>query len=174
MIARLLAILAVAWALGFAVFMLAMPGALEGSTTDAIVVPTGARGGSIAGSTCCAATRRSGCWSRVAPGVDAAVLAKEYHAPAALFACCIDLGGEAVDTRSNAEETVGWVREHRYTSVRLVTSDWHLPRARMELAAALGKDVVILGDGVPGNPRLAILVNEYDKLLLRRVALWLG
>lgn len=175
MIARLLAILAVAWALGFAVFMLAMPGALEGSTTDAIVVPTGAAGRIDRGIDLLRRHQAKRMLvTGVAPGVDAAVLAKEYHAPAALFACCIDLGGEAVDTRSNAEETVGWVREHRYTSVRLVTSDWHLPRARMELAAALGKDVVILGDGVPGNPRLAILVNEYDKLLLRRVALWLG
>ena len=31
-----------------------------------------------------------------------------------------------------------------------------------------------LGDGVPTNPRLMAMVNEYDKLLLRRVALWTG
>ncbi len=175
MIARLLAVLAIVWALGFAAFMLAMPGPLEGSTTDAIVVPTGAAGRIDRGIDLLRRHQAKRMLvTGVAPGVDAAVLAKEYHAPASLFACCIDLGGEAVDTRSNAEETVGWVRTHGYTSVRLVTSDWHLPRARMELAAALGKGVVILGDGVPGNPRFATLVNEYDKLLLRRVALWLG
>lgn len=175
MIARLLAVLAIVWALGFAAFMLAMPGPLEGSTTDAIVVPTGAAGRIDRGIDLLRRHQAKRMLvTGVAPGVDAAVLAKEYHAPASLFACCIDLGGEAVDTRSNAEETVGWVRTHGYTSVRLVTSDWHLPRARMELAAALGKGVVILGDGVPGNPRFATLVNEYDKLLLRRIALWLG
>ena len=175
MIARFLAILAICWAFGFVVFMLAMPGPLEGSTTDAIVVPTGAAGRIDRGIDLLRRHQAKRMLvTGVAPGVDAAVLAKEYHAKPSLFACCIDLGGEAVDTRSNAEETVGWVRAHRYASVRLVTSDWHLPRARMELAAALGKDVVILGDGVPGNPRFAILVNEYDKLLLRRVALWLG
>ena len=175
MIARLLAILAIAWAFGFVLFMLAMPGPLEGSTTDAIVVPTGAAGRIDRGIDLLRRHQAKRMLvTGVAPGVDAAVLAREYHAPASLFACCIDLGGEAVDTRSNAEETVGWVNEHGYTSVRLVTSDWHLPRARMELAAALGRGVVILGDGVPGNPRFATLVNEYDKLLLRRVALWLG
>ncbi|WP_375394331.1 YdcF family protein [uncultured Sphingomonas sp.] len=175
MITRLLAVLAIAWAFGFVVFMLAMPGPLGGSTTDAIVVPTGAAGRIDRGIDMLRHRQAKRMLvTGVAPGVDAAVLAKEYHAPPSLFRCCIDLGGEAVDTRSNAEETVGWVRRHRYASVRLVTSDWHLPRARMELAAALGKDVVILGDGVPGNPRFATLVNEYDKLLLRRVALWLG
>jgi hypothetical protein len=34
--------------------------------------------------------------------------------------------------------------------------------------------VVVLGDGVGGSPRLSTLVNEYNKLILRRVALWIG
>ena len=58
--------------------------------------------------------------------------------------------------------------------MRLVTSDWHLRRAAMELRAAVGPRVVVLGDGVTGSPRLTTLVNEYNKLLLRRVALWVG
>ena len=44
----------------------------------------------------------------------------------------------------------------------------------MELAAAMAGEAVILSDGVPGEPRFGTLVNEYNKLLLRRVALWLG
>ena len=65
------------------------------------------------------------------------------------------------------------MRAHRYRSVRLVTSDWHMARARMELRAVLGPRTVILSDGVPSNPRLGLLINEYNKLILRRVALWL-
>jgi uncharacterized SAM-binding protein YcdF (DUF218 family) len=91
-----------------------------------------------------------------------------------LFECCIDLGHEAVDTRSNAEETVAWVRQHHYRSIRIVTSDWHLARARLELAHALGSDVALVGDGVPSSPRLGLLVMEYNKLLIRLFALWLG
>lgn len=171
---RFLSIIVIGWALGFVLFMLSVPAPLEGSTTDAIVVPTGGAGRIDRGIDLLRRHQAKRMLvTGVAPGVDAQVLAREYHAPVALFACCIDLGGEAVDTRSNAEETVEWVRAHHYQSVRLVTSDWHLPRARMELAAALGKGVVILGDGVPGNPRFATLVNEYDKLILRRIALWL-
>lgn len=101
-------------------------------------------------------------------------MAREYHAPPGLFACCIDLGSEAVDTRSNAGETATWVHTHDYRSIRLVTSDWHMARARMELHAALGPGIVIIGDGVPGDARLPALINEYDKLILRRVALWTG
>lgn len=175
MIVRLLGLFGIAWCLGFAAFMLALPRPLDGSTTDAIVVPTGGAGRIDRG----IALLRDHQAKRmlvtgVAPGVRAVDLAREYHAPLALFTCCIDLGAQAVDTRSNAEETAGWVRDHQYRTVRLVTSDWHMARARMELVAALDRGVVVLDDGVPSNPRLGTLINEYDKLILRRVALWVG
>jgi hypothetical protein len=44
----------------------------------------------------------------------------------------------------------------------------------MELGAALGGDVIVVADGVTGDAPLGTLVVEYNKLLLRRVALWLG
>ena len=172
---RLIGVLAIAWCLGFAAFMLALPRPLGDNTTDAIVVPTGGAGRIDRGLVLLQAHQaRRMLVTGVAPGVRAADLAREYHASPALFACCIDLGAEAVDTRSNAEETAQWVEKHGYDSVRLVTSDWHLARARMELHATLGRNVVVLGDGVPSNPRLGMLINEYNKLLLRRVALWIG
>lgn len=175
MIVRLFGLAALGWCLGFAAFMLLLPRPLEGRGTDAIVVPTGGAGRIDRGLQLMRDHQaRRMLVTGVAPGVRPADLARTYRASPALFACCIDLGTEAVDTRSNAEETASWVERHGYRSVRLVTSDWHLPRARMELAAALGRRVTVLGDGVPGTPRLATLINEYNKLLLRRVALWMG
>ena len=175
MIVRLLGIMGLAWAFGFAVFMLMLPEPLNGFTSDAIVVPTGGPGRIDRGLAMLQAHQaRRMLVTGVAPGVRPRDLAEAYRVPRALFDCCIDLGAEAVDTRSNAEETARWVRAHDYRIVRLVTSDWHLPRARMELAAVLGSHVIVLGDGVTGTPRLGTLVNEYNKFLLRRAALWLG
>ena len=176
MIRRLAGLVLLAWVLGFAVFMLTLPPPLDAATTtDAIVVPTGGPGRIDRGLDLLRAHQaRRLLVTGVAPGVRAIDLARRYDASRALFACCVDLGGEAVDTRSNAEETARWVRVHGYRSVRLVTSDWHMRRARMELAAALGPGVLVIVDGVPGEARLGLLVNEYDKLILRRVALWLG
>ncbi len=175
MIVRLFGIAVLAWALGFAAFMLLLPQPLDGTTTDAIVVPTGGPGRIDRG----LALLRDHQAKRilvtgVAPGVRPIDLALEYRTSPRLFDCCIDLGADAVDTRSNAEETAQWVETHDYRTVRLVTSDWHLPRARMELSAVLGPKVIVLGDGVPGSPRLGTLVNEYNKLILRRIALWIG
>jgi len=172
---KFLVTLGMLWSLGFAVFMLMLPKPLEGNTTDAIVVPTGAAGRIDRGIALMKAHQaRRMLVTGVAPGVGARDLAREYDTSPRLFACCIDLGAEAVDTRSNAAETAAWVSAHSYRTVRLVSSDWHVPRATMELHAALGDKVIVLGDGVVGSPRLATLVNEYNKYLLRRVAIWLG
>lgn len=176
---RLLAIVALGYLLGFAVFMITLPRPLEGRTTDAIVVPTGAKGRIPRG---IALMEDKAAKRMLITGADPQVrpieLAVEYDAPRALFACCIDLGYEAVDTRSNADETATWVRTHGYKSVRLVTSDWHLPRAKLELTYALatkaGGGVEVVGDAVPSQPGFAMLVAEYNKFLVRRVALWTG
>lgn len=175
MIRRLLSLLVIAWAFGFVWFTLALPGPLEGSTTDAIVVPTGGPGRIDRGADL---LRRHQAKRMLVTGVGAGVrpedLAREFGVEPALLRCCIDLGRDAVDTRSNAGETAEWLRRKRYRSVRLVTSDWHLRRAAMELRAAAGPRVVVLGDGVGGSPRLSTLVNEYNKLLLRGALLTVG
>ncbi|OYY90399.1 MAG: hypothetical protein B7Y45_07175 [Sphingomonas sp. 28-66-16] len=175
MIARLVGLAALAWLLGFAWFMLTLPGPLDARRTDAIVVPTGGAGRIDRG----IALLRAHAAKRmlvtgVGPDVRPIDLAREYRTPPSLFACCIDLGREAVDTRSNAEETRDWLHRHGYHSVRLVTSNWHLRRAELELTNALDDDIVVVGDGVAGAPRLLLLVAEYDKYLVRRGALLIG
>jgi uncharacterized SAM-binding protein YcdF (DUF218 family) len=51
--------------------------------------------------------------------------------------CCVDLGFRAEDTRGNAAETAGWTRRHGYRSLIVVTADYHMPRALLELRASL-------------------------------------
>ena len=174
MIRKIAAALVLAWGGGFGVFLATMPGPLDDRRTDAIVVPTGASGRIDRGLALLQrhAARRM-LISGVAPEVRPGELAAEYHVSPALMACCVDLGHEAVDTRSNAEETAGWLREHDYHTVRLVTSRWHLPRARLELVNATGDDITVLGDGVASKPRFLTLLAEYNKLIVRGVAVLL-
>ncbi|HEX4695402.1 MAG TPA: YdcF family protein [Sphingomonas sp.] len=172
---RLIGLLVLVYILGFVAFMLLLPRPREGQTTDAIVVPTGAVGRIDRGLDLLQHHQAKRLLiTGTALGVRPIDLALQYHVPVALFACCIDLGHEAVDTRSNAKETAAWVRTHGYKSVRLVTSDWHMARARMELKAALDGDVAIVDDGVRGDQPLGLLVVEYNKLLLRWMALRTG
>jgi uncharacterized SAM-binding protein YcdF (DUF218 family) len=54
------------------------------------------------------------------------------------FACCVDLGYKALDTAGNARETRDWAKARNISGpLIVVTSNYHMPRALVELAAAL-------------------------------------
>lgn len=175
MIRRLIGLLVLAWLLGFGLFMLMLPKPGDDMRTDAIVVLTGGPGRIDRGLDLIQRHMAQRLLiSGVAPEVRPRELAAKAHKPMSLFTCCVDLGHQAIDTRSNADETADWVRQHHYKTVRLVTSDWHLARARLELVAELGNDATVIGDGVPSSPRFELLLAEYNKLLIRWIALKLG
>jgi len=49
------------------------------------------------------------------------------------FTCCIDLDRSALNTFGNALETKRWAHDHNFMSLIVVTSNWHMPRALVEL-----------------------------------------
>jgi len=48
-----------------------------------------------------------------------------------------DLGVTAADTLGNARETAEWARAMRFRGLIIVTADFHMPRAMLELKTAL-------------------------------------
>jgi uncharacterized SAM-binding protein YcdF (DUF218 family) len=54
-----------------------------------------------------------------------------------LYDCCVDLGFTAANTLGNARETAEWARTMRFQSLIIVTADYHMPRAMLELKTAL-------------------------------------
>ena len=166
MIKRLLSLLFLAWVLGFAWFTLLPPLPAVPQKTDAIVVLTGGPGRiDRALERLEAGDAKRLLISGVAREVKPRELAAEYRRPEQLFDCCIALGFEAVDTRSNGSEVAAWVARRNYKSVRLVTTDWHMRRAQYEIARAVGDKVTILPDAVRSEPNFATLFREYHKYL---------
>jgi uncharacterized SAM-binding protein YcdF (DUF218 family) len=53
------------------------------------------------------------------------------------FACCIDIDYAARNTVGNAIETRRWVEERGINSLIVVTSNYHMPRAMIELQRAM-------------------------------------
>ncbi len=72
--------------------------------------------------------------NRVASRADIRSVAK---APGQLYDCCVDLGFSANDTIGNARETAAWARRNHFTRLIIVTADYHMPRAVIELKGAL-------------------------------------
>ena len=172
---RLIATLALAWALGFAFFSATLPPpAANDAKTDAIIVLTGGPGRLDRGVKILQADEADRLLiSGVDPRVSSKAIEHHYHVPPKLMQR-IDLGRGAVDTRTNADESAAWIGDHDYHSIRLVTADWHMRRARLELARVLPKDVRIVPDGVRGQPGFTALAREYNKYLLRRAAMIAG
>jgi len=92
-----------------------------------------------------------------------------------LFSCCVDIDKEARNTIDNATETSQWVARNHYTSVIVVTSNYHMPRALAELARVMPGVTLIPYSVVDNNVHLdrwwtfpgttRLLISEYLKYL---------
>ncbi|WP_244472687.1 MULTISPECIES: YdcF family protein [unclassified Methylobacterium] len=91
--------------------------------------------------------------------------------------CCVDLDYRARNTIGNAIETRRWMRQHRFSTVTVVTSNYHMPRTMVELDHALmGADRVVphpvIAEGFDADrwwhhPSSAkLLASEYLKFLV--------
>jgi uncharacterized SAM-binding protein YcdF (DUF218 family) len=171
---RLSALLLLLYALGFVLFSVTLGRPAGAERTEAIVVLTGGKGRIERGMAVLQERRAERMLiAGVDPSVTRADLARRLGPGSrATLRCCVDLGSESVDTRSNAEEARRWMAARGYRSLRLVTSDWHMHRAAYEFRHDLPKARMVL-DAVKTRPSLFLLAGEYNKYLLRRAALWL-
>jgi uncharacterized SAM-binding protein YcdF (DUF218 family) len=95
------------------------------------------------------------------------------------FTCCIDLDRSALNTFGNALETKRWTHEHNFTTLIVVTSNWHMPRAMAELAHQLPEVTLIaypvISEKVKTEPwwqyadTARLLFAEYLKYLFAHV-----
>ncbi|RAK60355.1 YdcF family protein [Phenylobacterium hankyongense] len=106
-----------------------------------------------------------------------------------LYDCCVDLGFNAADTVGNARETAEWAKARGYSSLIIVTADYHMPRAMLELRAVLREPQAHLQSYAVATPSLKVrhwwksprsarlMVVEYCKYLAilgREAVLGLG
>jgi uncharacterized SAM-binding protein YcdF (DUF218 family) len=111
--------------------------------------------------------------SGVHPTIAASDISRSLQEGQALFHCCVDLDHSAVNTRSNAAGTRRWARERGFKSLIVVTSNYHMPRAIVELSHAM-PDVALIPFAVIGDKwrdepwwasgaTLRLLLSEYAK-----------
>ena len=177
-----LAMAFVAAAIGFVWFLSQLRGAetKPSRTADGIVVLTGG------------SSRVSDAMELLADGYGKRLLISGVHPTNAasdisrsltdnqsLLRCCVDLDRSAVNTRSNAAETRRWVRERGFKSLIVVTSNYHMPRAIVELTHAM-PDITLIPFAVVGDKwrdeswwtngaTVRLLLSEYVKYVAAEV-----
>ncbi len=117
--------------------------------------------------------------SGVHPTNEASDISRSLPDSQRLMSCCVDLDRSAVNTRSNAAETRRWVRERGFKSLIVVTSNYHMPRAIVELSHAM-PDVTLIPFSVVGDKwrdepwwtsgaTFRLLLSEYAKYVAAEV-----
>jgi len=145
--------------------------------TDAIVVLTGGSERLAVGLELLAAGRARKLFvSGVYHSVDVRELLRVSRQKPAEAECCIVLGYAADNTIGNAAETAAWMRAEHFTSLRLVTGNYHLRRSLLEFRMAIPEAEVVPHPVVPPNVRVAdwwlwrrttsLIVTEYNKYLI--------
>jgi uncharacterized SAM-binding protein YcdF (DUF218 family) len=177
-----LAIVFVGGAIGFVGFLSQLRGAevRPASNADGIVVLTGG------------SSRVSDAMELLAGGYGKRLLISGVHPTNAasdisrslsdnqsLLSCCVDLDRSAVNTRSNAAQTRRWAHDRGFRSLIVVTSNYHMPRAIVELSHAM-PDVALIPFAVVGDKwrdepwwtsgaTLRLLLSEYVKYVAAEV-----
>lgn len=113
--------------------------------------------------------------SGVNPHADRRALRRATGGDARLFSCCVDIDHVALDTIGNAEQSAKWIRAHDFTSVILVTNNYHMPRSLLEMHRMLGNAEVepypVVNARLDGGAwltkpeALRVLFTEYAKYL---------
>ena len=170
-------------ATGFAGFVAQVAGqarAVGGAASaDGIVVLTGGRARLEAA----VALLREGRGERLlVSGVHAELgegaLRRALGVSADLYACCIDIDRDALDTAGNARGSAAWAERNGYLSLIVVTNDYHVPRSMLEMRRAmpdraLAAHPVLNAGPEPAGPaatfdRYRVLAGEYGKYLVAK------
>lgn len=176
------ALLVLAWVCGFLIFLIAVSVITpdeDAPQVDAIIVLTG---GQNRVNTGLDLLRDGYAGYLFVSGVNEQVaiqdLVRMWDPEADFIPCCIFLGRAALDTEGNARESSAWVRREGLDSIRLVTSNYHTPRAWLEFSHALPRRHIVLHPIRPASMDedsrhfLRLSFGEYNKTLLTWVRLY--
>jgi uncharacterized SAM-binding protein YcdF (DUF218 family) len=169
---------ALIWTAGLVAFSLSIPTKPSDrvSKTDAIVVLTGGSERIAEG----LALLRAGLGKKllvtgVAGGLSLADALDVSAEDLEDVACCVELGHTAADTAGNAQEAAHWMMREGFTSLRLVTGSYHMPRSLLEFERVMPEARIIANPVFPGHVKVeqwwrfrgtaGLIASEFAKYL---------
>ena len=115
----------------------------------------------------------------VNPGTTTGDIAHQVVDYDRLLACCVDLDYSALNTLGNAVQARRWALAHKFNSLIVVTSAYHMPRALAEIAHQLPDVALIPYPVVSDRLRIEpwwsntattkLVLSEYLKYLAAKV-----
>jgi len=161
--------LLLAWSAGIVAFMVHVKGipAPDTAHTDAIIVLTGGPDRINTGLDLLAAKQAeylfiSGVNTDVSVNKLLSLWRKDnQEAPP----CCVVLGHVARNTLENAAEARDWIKENNVGSARLLTADYHMPRAKLAFELVMPQMDIYTHPIISARTNWFLIFQEYNKTL---------
>ena len=180
-----LSIITIIWFFGLLNFLQKIPERMKNKnpTSDAIVVLTGGSDRLKKGLQLLTKKKAKKLFvSGVYRGNDVQRLLQVQKYKPTEILCCISLGYAATSTASNAIETADWIKQNKFTSIILVTANYHMPRSLMLFRHKMPEIKITPHPVFPTQfeparwwtrPRTtSLIISEYLKYLVASTELW--
>lgn len=113
--------------------------------------------------------------SGVNPAISFEDIQSLVNVPTLLFDCCIDVKHAAINTVGNANEAARWALDNDYSSLIVVTADYHMPRSLLEFRGAM-PDITLIPYSIKSDRidisrwwhsynTMEFMASEYNKYL---------
>ena len=116
--------------------------------------------------------------SGVNKNINAIDIMKKFPNTKNFFECCIDIGKDAKNTFENIIETFKWMKSNEFTSIIIVTSDYHVPRVKLEINRFIDNQEifyeVVKNDETDSIQRLKKITLEYIKYIRTFLSIKIG
>ena len=116
--------------------------------------------------------------SGVNKNINAIDIMEKFPNNKSFFECCIDIGKEAKNTFENIIETFKWMKSNEFTSIIIVTSDYHVPRVKLEINRFIDNQEifyeVVKNDETDSIQRLKKITLEYIKYIRTFLSIKIG
>ena len=116
--------------------------------------------------------------SGVNKNINAIDIMKKFPNNKNFFECCIAIGKDAKNTFENIIETFKWMKSNEFTSIIIVTSDYHVPRVKLEINRFIDNQEifyeVVKNDETDSIQRLKKITLEYIKYIRTFLSIKIG
>ena len=116
--------------------------------------------------------------SGVNKNINAIDIMKKFPNNKNFFECCIDIGKDAKNTFENIIETFEWMKSNEFNSIIIVTSDYHVPRVKLEINRFIDNQQIfyeaVKNDETDSILRLKKITLEYIKYIRTFLSIKIG
>ena len=116
--------------------------------------------------------------SGVNKNINAIDIMKEFPNNKNFFECCVDIGKDAKNTFENIIETFEWMKSNEFNSIIIVTSDYHVPRVKLEINRFIDNQQIfyeaVKNDETDSILRLKKITFEYIKYIRTFLSIKIG